>query len=169
MSTFRRISILTLLFGWLNHAFSLFALPFIDILAPVKVNALSYFDVSSKLGNFVELSRELNQIVYNPNIYLFRPLAEAVNVMILGMAVIAVIALVFPNCRVVKAVWMYHLIVIMITTLIMFRVNGYYGERMFMNPANNVFYLLGLMFTFTSSFRVKTVINEDVKKEGYIL
>ncbi len=169
MSTFRRLSILALIFGWLNHTFSLFAIPFIDILEPARVDALSFYSMSGRLGNFVELTRELNAIAYNPNIYMFRPIAEALNIMIIGMVVISVVGFIFPRSRIVKAVVGYNLIVVMIVTLVMLRVNGYYDMRMFVNPANNIFYILGLSSTFTSSFACRTIINEDVKREGFIL
>lgn len=169
MSTIRRLSMLALIFGWIDHTFSLFAIPFIDILEPAKVDALTFYGISERLSNFVELTRELNMISYNADIYLFRPIAEVLNIFILGMVGIAVVGFVFPRARVIKAVAVYNLIVVMAVTLVMLRVNDFYGIRMFANPANNVFYIGGLMFTFGASFACRTVINEDVKKEGYIL
>ncbi len=135
MKTFRRFSVVTILYGWMSHSFSVFGIPFIDILEPAQITSKTFLNLYIKLSNFPLLIKELNNIAYNASVYNFTSLA--------GVA--------------------------LFISYLVGNVNDYYGIRIFANPANNMIFWIGIIFTFTSSFVVSTVVNEDVKREGFSL
>lgn len=169
MAAFRRLSILALIIGWLDHAVSLFALPFIDILKPAKITARCFYELAIKLDDFVGLTRELNVIEPNLSIYQYSPFASVLYILIVGMLIISIVGIIYPRAIVVKGVAFYNIAVALLVTVLVYWVNSNYGVRVFINPANNIVFLAGLMFTLGSSFKVNTIINEDTKKEGFIL
>lgn len=169
MKTFRRFSVITILYGWISHSFSVFGIPFIDIIEPARINTKTFLSLYTKLNDFVLLTRELNETVYNTAVYGFRSVAGVINVLIISMVVLSVIGLLFPRARIIKSVALYNGGIALVVSVLVSTINDYYGVRMFANPANNIIFWMGVMFTFTSSFVVSTVVNEETKREGFSL